>query len=555
MLTEPAHMAFAERSKFPRRFGPYVIVNFLGEGGMGSVYLALMGHKGSERFCVIKQMGSAWSDIATENLPGIEERFSREAEITRALLHPSIAKTFAVGDEQGAYFVQEFIDGIDLRHLVPRVQSAGESISVALASFVVLQVAGALSYLHDFESRGLVHRDVTPDNIMLAANGDVKLIDFGVAKATAHDDGLTQRGVIGKAQWLAPEIFHGAKLDRRADIYSLGLVYWYLLTRREPDSEPSTRTPSNDRFVPPSTFNSEVSPELDSVVARAVDPDPNLRFQTASELLQAVARHVPEGFDGKAEVANVIFRNTSQLAGRFFSMMLEKGRPLLDDAPVAAPPTREMAVGNTVAEPVIPLTSEAIVPIPSGKRRQFVLVSFGAAIVLGGVLFVILRDGRAVQSPLVTLPQPIPTLAAPASSQPAVVQPTHPPSPPLPAPIIVPRQAASSQPPPIHKTPPMRQETVPEKPAPQPSAQDLFVSAQDSFDRSEISEALNFAKRAAHGGAGAPAYVLLGRILAIRHDLNGAEAAYEEALRLAPDNGEAKRRLERLRRKTPDDTP
>ena len=203
-----------------------------------------------------------------------------------ALSHPAIPKTFAVGNEQGPYLVQEFIDGMNLRDLIPRVASCGESIAVALASYIVVEVAKALAYIHDFEARGLVHRDVTPDNVMLAASGEVKLIDFGIAKSTKSttgDDSLTKRGVVGKANWTAPEIFHGAKLDRRADIYGLGLLYWHILTHRDPGDTQSNRTATNDKLLPASAFVLDATPELDRVVARAMDANPEFRFQSAGD--------------------------------------------------------------------------------------------------------------------------------------------------------------------------------------------------------------------------------------------------------------------------------
>ena len=142
MPDERIHMLPADHNKFPRRLGSYVIMSFVGEGGMGSVYLAVMGPKEAAKLCVIKQLGSAWSDFSADELPAIKGRFKREAEITMALCHPAIPETFAVGDEQGPHFVQEFVDGLNLRYLVPRVASYGESIEVALASYIVLLFTG-----------------------------------------------------------------------------------------------------------------------------------------------------------------------------------------------------------------------------------------------------------------------------------------------------------------------------------------------------------------------------------------------------------------------------
>jgi serine/threonine protein kinase len=540
MSNPRVHRLPADHNKFPRRLGPYVVVTFLGEGGMGSVYLALTGCKDAAKFCVIKQLGSAWSDFPADELPAIEGRFKREAEITMALSHPSIPKTFAVGDEQGPYLVQEFVDGVNLRHLVAHATSAGESISVPLASYIVVEVAKALSYLHDFESLGLVHRDVTPDNVMLAASGEVKLIDFGIAKATARDDGLTTRGVVGKAEWMAPEIFHGAKLDRRADIYALGLLYWYLLTRRDPGSTQSNRTATQDRFLPPSAFVADVTPELDRVVTRAMDPNPEFRFQTAKELQRAATRLVPAGLKGKEEVAGLIFRNTSRLGDGLYPRLMEEGRPLLDDAPAAERDERRRVVNSDATEIARPV-----------RWRRMVLFALGVVGVLVAGLVIPWKGEKTAEKTPVQAP-PVPAVVAPPV--------------PLPEPEGKPAPATESRPPapapgvasaavPVRKTAAPQPKVEPERGVVQESADELLARAVDRFEASEIPTALGLARLAASRGAGAQAYVLIGRILAIKHDLPGAETAFEQALHLSPDNFEAARRLERLRRKTPDDSP
>jgi len=380
---------------------------------MGSVYLAVKGPRAAAQLCVIKQLGSAWSNFPADELSAIEGRFQREAEITMALSHPAIPKTFAVGNEQGPYLVQEFIDGMNLRDLIPRVASCGESIAVALASYIVVEVAKALAYIHDFEARGLVHRDVTPDNVMLAASGEVKLIDFGIAKSTKSttgDDSLTKRGLVGKASWTAPEIFHGAKLDRRADIYGLGLLYWHILTHRDPGDTQSNRTATNDKLLPVSAFVLDATPELDRVVARAMDANPEFRFQSAGDLQKAASQFIPEGFDGKAEVANLIFRNTSRMKDGLYPKLLEEGRPLLDDD---SPP--EKLKRRRAAD------SDATKIIKPRDWHRLLLFALGGVVVLGGGLFLTLRDGKSVEVPVVQPAPPAPQNVAPPTGVKEVV--------------------------------------------------------------------------------------------------------------------------------------
>jgi serine/threonine protein kinase len=538
------HSLPADHDKFPRRLGPYVIVSFVGEGGMGSVYLAVMGPKEAAKLCVIKQLGSAWSDFPADELPAIKGRFKREAEITMALSHPSIPKTFAVGDEQGPYLVQDLIDGLNLRYLVPRVARYGESIAVPLASYIVVEVAKALAYLHDFEARGLVHRDVTPDNVMLAANGEVKLIDFGIAKATTVDDSLTKRGVVGKADWTAPEIFHGAKLDRRADIYGLGLLYWYILTHRDPGDTKSRHAGTSDKLLPVSSFTLLASPELDRVVARAMDANPDFRFQTAADLQKAASQFIPEGFDGKAEVASLIFRNTSRLGDGLYPRLLEQGRPLLDDVPAPEMIERRRVVDSDATEVMKPR-----------NWHRLVLFALGAAIVLGVGVLVTLKGGKKVEvtdvapvqppSPAVVPPEPKPEPGPrlepkpdpAAGSRPATSEPGHPPV----SPAIL--KTATPQP-----------KIAPEPQIPRSSADELLASAKSSFEAERFSEALNMARSAANQGAGAKAFVIIGSCLSLKKDYVGAREALERALRLSPEDVDAKRLLKRLRLETGGDT-
>jgi hypothetical protein len=524
-------MLAADYNKFPRRLGPYVLVNFLGEGGMGSVYLALMGNKGAAHFCVIKQMGSAYSGFSAEQLPEIEARFKREAEITMALSHAGIAKTIAVGEEQGPYFVQEFIDGLNLRTLMPKLLSAKQSLAVPLVSYIVGEVGKALGYLHDFEGRGLVHRDLTPDNVMLGYAGEVKLIDFGLAKATVRDEKLTQRGFVGKPEWLAPEIFKGAKIDRRVDLYSLGLLCWHLLSRQEPGfsmtDRLTDRPTTGERFHPVSKYDPEVSPELDRLVEKAMNPHPDRRYQTADEFLKALAAFIPAGFEGGKEVRELVLRNTNRLGDKLLPRLMDEGKGLLE--------------------------GEARVRVRSkwrGLKGGVVVVGAALGVMLvGGGLRYLVKKGRGGET-------------APPTG---ISGPSHPPPPPL-APLApstatetatateiiagtADNTGTASQSSQVRASTPAKVKSVTETKELLPNPDQLLKEALDWFEQGELAMALSKAKLAADEGAGAPAFILIGRILAIRHDPTGARAAYEKALSLSPGNVEASRRLKRLNRR------
>lgn len=577
-------MASADRNKFPRRFGPYVIVSFLGEGGMGNVYLALMGTQGAEKLCVLKQMGSTWSALSPGQIPDMDQRFRREAEIAMALSHPCIAKTFhAASDEEGPFLVQEFVDGTTLEALVHSANSAEEAIPVPVASHIVRQIAGALAYLHDFQGRGLVHRDVTPDNIMLSFQGEVKLIDFGVAKSTALDDSSTQRGCVGKADWIAPELFRGQKLDRRADLFSLGMVYWYLLSGKHPGSTLANPTGTNGRFAPPSAFNPEVPDQLNQVVAKAISPDPSLRFQKAKEFAEAVARFVPSDLRPEQQLAQFLARHTAsrELKEKGLALRLAEARPLLGrSSPPAVPIVLPMNTPN-VAPPAAPAAVSSKVEAPPTLRRRTsrwtVVAIFVATVgLVAGVGAVLWRheppgptappSGSAQPPTLPPSPAARPTSRpfpeTPPRTVPPVSQPTN-----ATSEEAAPRPVATRPAPTVAKPPSSGTvtSTIPEpKPKAAPlkrrqqtsdtqTADELIELAGDSFERSDLSTAWDLAGKALLKGGGARAYILIGRIAARRKDFSAAQAAFESALRLSPGNPQATRLLDKIRQGNFDD--
>jgi serine/threonine protein kinase len=513
-------------TKFPRRFGPYVLVTHLGEGGMGRVYLGLRNADGGEQLCVIKRFGNPRAQYSPDQILENQERFRREAEITMALDHPCIARTFnSVHEGSQPYLVQEFVKGKTLESLTSCLTNGKEHYAIPLAVHIVSQIAHALAYVHDFRSLGLVHRDLTPTNVMFADSGEVKVIDFGIAKATLLDDSLTQPHiVVGKPLWTAPEVVTGDKPDRRADLYALGLLFWHLLTGHDPTGYLAKVIAP---LPPPSKFNPEVPTQLDGIVAKAVQVDPNRRFQTAADLLGVVSPLVPAGYQGSKELAHQLFRFRSPLADEGFADDIARARPLLEQAE------------------------------PSRARLKMVLallLSIAAMVALGFPLVRRFPRYHAEQpapaqtaepvagpQPPTALPEPPPEPAHQPSAAPPAPLPPHPATQPVYS-AVSPRAKAA-------------RESKPQPAAPQQTADELLVSALDSFDRSDIAKALSLARLAAERGAGAQAFVLISGCLYLKKDYSGAKEALEHALRLAPDNAEAKRGLEKIRRRTLDDTP
>ncbi len=241
------------------------IIELLGQGGMGAVYKARQ--KQLDRLVALKILPPE-----VEQQAAFAERFTREARSLARLNHPHIVTVFDFGHTaEGLYFfVMEFVEGTDLRHVI---QSAKLLPKEALA--IVPQICEALQFAHD---EGIVHRDIKPENILLDKRGRVKIADFGLAKlldspATVYT--LTQAGQrMGTPHYMAPEqIEHPDQVDHRADIFSLGVVFYEMLTNELPLG----------RFSPPSQ-KVEVDVRLDDVVLRTLEKEPDRRYQHASEV-------------------------------------------------------------------------------------------------------------------------------------------------------------------------------------------------------------------------------------------------------------------------------
>jgi hypothetical protein len=226
--------------------------------------------------------------VLAEKYTGDEKfvtRFQREARAAAGLNHRNIVSVFDTGDTDGKhYIVMELVEGETLADLLGREGS----LSPERAARISGVVAQALQAAHD---QGFVHRDVKPGNVMLTPGGDVKVMDFGIARA-ATDDTLTQTGmVLGTASYLSPEQSKGDSVDHRSDIYSLGCVLYEMLTGRPPFSGGTPVSVAyrhvNEEPKPPSTVNPSVAPELESVVMRALSKDPDARFPTADAFREA----------------------------------------------------------------------------------------------------------------------------------------------------------------------------------------------------------------------------------------------------------------------------
>jgi serine/threonine-protein kinase len=257
---------------------------------MGQLHLALTGTPGLEKLCVIKQV--------IPDLPASENsrRFRDEALVALRLAHGNMVSVFDAGMQDGQIFLaMEYVDGKDLLATWNRCADKRVPFPVDISVYIVKEVTRALVYAHAFEDLKLVHRDVSPANVLLSYTGEVKLTDFGLAMSILKMERTTPGIVYGKLSYLSPEQARRQPLDGRVDIYAAGIMLWELLTGRQlfpiaspadqpnPDAMARARNPE---VVPPSTISHRVPPELDRIVMRALAVEREDRYPNA-ELLRA----------------------------------------------------------------------------------------------------------------------------------------------------------------------------------------------------------------------------------------------------------------------------
>jgi serine/threonine protein kinase len=281
-----------------QRFGRYRLIERLGKGGMAEVFRAgVDGARELQPSFVIKRIRPDRTDS-----PKFVQRFCDEARISALLSHPNIVRIYDFGQIEGAYFMaMEYLRGKDLELVMRTLRAARAAISPFLAALVARDVARALHHAHTATlpggaPGGIVHRDVTPSNVMLLWNGGVKILDFGIAKAAsearARDDQASK--VEGKLAYLSPEMVRGGQVDRRSDNFALGVVLWEMLVGSGLFTGPSEyETMRNVLMQPiaaPSGGRPGVPAALDPIVARALERDPARRYQTAAEMADDLDR-------------------------------------------------------------------------------------------------------------------------------------------------------------------------------------------------------------------------------------------------------------------------
>jgi serine/threonine-protein kinase len=283
-------------------FGKYTLLEKVAVGGMAEIYRAkTQGIGGFEKLLAIKRLHPQFGqehDVA--------KMLVDEARIAVHLTHPNIAQIFDLGCIDDQYFIaMEFIDGVDLHQVNKRAREKGGEIPVPALVFAMAEALAGLHYAHtrsdaDGKPLQIVHRDVSPQNIMVSLEGEVKIVDFGIAKAESRAQDDTQHGIIkGKFYYMSPEQAHGHHIDARTDIFAAGMVLYELLAGKNPytrvEEYELLKAVRMADFPPLSSVRPDIDPELEEIVSRATQRDANYRYDDARamqiDLMAYLDRH------------------------------------------------------------------------------------------------------------------------------------------------------------------------------------------------------------------------------------------------------------------------
>ncbi len=408
-------------------FGRYELLKRLAAGGMGEGHLARqVGKEGFEKLLVVK--------VLLPHLVEDEEflkMFYDEARIAASLNHPNIAQLFDFGEIEGHHYTaMEYIHGEDIVKLWKAARGAGKPVPIAVSARIIAEAAAGLDYAHkavdaNNQPLKLVHRDVSPQNILVTFDGGVKVIDFGIAKA-AGSLSHTATGVLkGKYAYMSPEQADGKPIDHRSDVFALGVVLYEMLTslrlfKRENETQ-TLRAVTDCEVEPPSTVNPQIDPQLDAIMLKVLAKDREQRYQDAQEFRLALEEwmvHTRQA--GSAAHLSAYMRD---LFAERLAKERELGRTWLDDASTPSGKSKtgfpgrsslssiSVAVQNptTASRPgALQSQGEKSAAAPPPKKSPVPLIAGGIAAValLAGGAFFALRPAEQAAPPVVVQTPP-----------------------------------------------------------------------------------------------------------------------------------------------------
>jgi len=264
------------------KFGRYEVIGEIGRGSMGVVYKARDPAIG--RLVAVKSIPETFG-LQSGKREEFIKRLRQEAMTAGRLQHHNIVTIYDVGDTaQGPFIAMEYLDGVTLRDVI----SAGKKVSIAQLLDIISQVADGLDYAH---SKAIIHRDIKPANLMIVPDNRVKIMDLGIARIPMSE--LTREGkLVGSPSYMSPEQLTGKPIDGRSDLFSLGVCIYQLMTAKKPFPGENINEICfkivNDQFVPPTAHNPELPVEFDDFMSIALAKDPEDRFQSGKEIMEAL---------------------------------------------------------------------------------------------------------------------------------------------------------------------------------------------------------------------------------------------------------------------------
>jgi serine/threonine protein kinase len=349
----------------PETFGPYEIVRRLGVGGMAEVFVAVRrGPAGFEQEVCLKRILAAYADDEI-----FQKMFLTEARIAARVRHANIVQVYDFGEADGTYYLAlELVEGTDLRHLLHELEKRGERLEIPLVAWIAHQTLSALSCVHgaddDGAPLGLVHRDLSPSNVLISRHGELKLADFGVAKATKA--AATASGAIkGKPSYMPVEQLE-LDADPRSDLFALGVMMYEMIAAVRPFDGPTDvatmQRVMRGTFTPLKERAPEVPDSLAKVVDRLLSRNRADRYQTAEEVLDAIVEHVPP-----------------PTARRKLAALVRRVRPDEPEAPNEAKTT-------TQSSPAIELARGSTLAIESAEPKPMRGMLFGGVALAAAVV-------------------------------------------------------------------------------------------------------------------------------------------------------------------------
>jgi len=361
-------------------FGKYILLKRLAAGGMAEVFLARPATSdGNGRVLVVKRILPHVADQAM-----FVEMFRSEIQVIMGFNHPHTVQLHDFGEcAKRPFIAMEFIEGKSLKEILTKFIQQRERMPIPMALGLIAQAASGLNYAHSFVNKvtdevvHAIHRDISPHNLMVTYEGNLKVIDFGIAKAATRMREATQSGTIkGKMAYLSPEQISGQNVDARTDVFALGVVAWELLTMRraficEGDSEITVLSRIDNcenHLVPPSNWNPSIPKDVDELILKALKKNPKDRYQSAKDFQSALRRAMQTHFPDYS------YADTAQTLNSLFMGEMQAERKELQDLNVLAQMSliqKTVPIPHFVPDSVMPkaISPRAAASLPSNSVR------------------------------------------------------------------------------------------------------------------------------------------------------------------------------------------